>query len=257
MTWNLNSMVKNDFQRVELLEAHNALFNYDLIAINETCLNDSVEIPEHLLDDYTFVNTNNPNNTRHGGVGLFYKNSLPLKVRHDLSFDESIVVELKYHRKSVFHTFLYRSPSFDHSTPEFGLFLSNFKQLYEKIHAEKPHAMFFSGDFNAHSQSWWLDGKNSLEGRRIDDLFSSLGLYQLINEPTNFEPNKNPSCIDLIVTDQPNLVLDCGSHSSLDPFCHHQIIYCRINIRTPPPPPYNRKMWHFNQANELAGQDLH
>ena len=33
-------------------------------------------------------------NSRYGGVGLFYKNSLPIKIRNDLSFDESIVIEL-------------------------------------------------------------------------------------------------------------------------------------------------------------------
>ena len=249
MSWNLNSIVKNNFQRVQLLEAHNALFNYDLISINETCLNDSIDIPEVLLDDYTFVNANNSNNTRHGGVGLFYKNSLPLRVRHDLSFSESIVVEIKYHRKSIFFTVLYRSPAHGHSTPVFNQFLSDLNQLYEKIRAEKPLAMFFAGDFNAHSQSWWPDCANSPEGRSLDDLFSSLNLYQLINEPTNFEPNKNPTCIDLIATDQPNLVLDSGTRSSLDSFCHHQIIHCKINVRIPPPPPYERKVWHFNQAN--------
>ena len=49
--------------------------------------------------EYTFVPANNPANTRHGGVGLFYKNSLPVIVRNDLSFNESIVVELKFGQK--------------------------------------------------------------------------------------------------------------------------------------------------------------
>ena len=31
-----------------------------------------VELPENLIDDYTFVPVNNPANVRHGGVGLFY-----------------------------------------------------------------------------------------------------------------------------------------------------------------------------------------
>ena len=81
---------------LRLIEAHNSIFNYDLISICETSLNDSVELPETLLNDYTFVPANTPANTRHGGVGLFYKNSLPLIIRNDLSFDESIVIELKF-----------------------------------------------------------------------------------------------------------------------------------------------------------------
>ena len=102
MTWNLNSHGKDNFQRLNLIEADNSIFDYDLISINETSLNDTVELPETLLDDYIFVHANNTANTRHGGVGLFYKKCLPVIVRNDLSFDESIVVELKFGRKTVF-----------------------------------------------------------------------------------------------------------------------------------------------------------
>ena len=80
---------------------------------------------------------------------------------------------------------------------------------------------------------------------------SSLGLSQVISEATNFEPNKNPSCIDLVITDQPNLILDSGTRASLDPYCHHQIIYCKVNFKIPPPP-LVRKIWHFNKANFAA-----
>ena len=110
MSWNVNSLAKENFQRVRLIEAHNSIFNYDLISICETSLNDTVELPETLLNGYTFVPANNPANNRHGGVGLFYKNSLPVIVRDDLSFDESIVVELKLGWKKIFFTVLYRTP---------------------------------------------------------------------------------------------------------------------------------------------------
>ena len=92
LNWNLNSLAKDNFGRAQLLEAHNSIFDYDLISICETSLDDTTEIPEVLIEDYTFVDCNNPNNTKHRGVGLFYKNNLPIKVRNDLSFDESIVV---------------------------------------------------------------------------------------------------------------------------------------------------------------------
>ena len=76
-----------------------------------------------------------------------------------------------------------------------------------------------------------------LKVRGIENLLSSLGLSQLISEPTKFEPTKNPSCIDLIITDQPNLVLGSGTRHSLDSCCHHQITYCKMNFSIPPPPP--------------------
>ena len=85
----VNSLIKENFQRVRLIEARN-----DLISICEASLDDSVELPETLLNDYTFVPSNHPPNTRSGGIGLFFKNSLSV-VRNYLSFDESIVIELK------------------------------------------------------------------------------------------------------------------------------------------------------------------
>ena len=107
-----------------------------------------------------------------------------------------------------------------------------------------------SADFNAHSQLWYPDGDSTLEGNEIENLISSLGLYQLISEPTNFEPNKKPSCIDLIITDQPNLILNSGTHPSPDPTCHHQITHCKANFNLPPPPPYERQILHYNRANK-------
>ena len=80
MSWNLNSLTKDNFQRVRFIEAHNSIFNYDLISICETSLNDSVELPGTLLNNYIFVPANHPANTRRGGVGLFFRNTLPVIV---------------------------------------------------------------------------------------------------------------------------------------------------------------------------------
>ena len=41
------------------------------------------------------------------------------------------------------------------------------------------------------------------EDTLIEDLITMLGLTQLINKPANYEPNKNPSCIDHVFTNQP------------------------------------------------------
>ena len=133
-----------------------------------------------------------------------------------------------------FFTLLYRSPSQTNNSPEFENFLQN---IDAKIKSENPYSIFLTGDLYGHSQLWWPGGDTTPEGSRIEDLTTSLGLSQLITEPTHFEPNKKPSCIDLIFTDQPNLVLESGTRSSLDPFCHHQITHCGFNFKIPPPPP--------------------
>ena len=160
--WNLNSLAKDNFSRVKLLEALNSLYDYDIISVFETCLNSSVELPDTLLENYTFVACNNPLDTRRGGVELFYKNDLPIKIRRDLAYDETIVAELKFGRKKIFFTVLYRSPSFNHGTPEFSKFLNDLESLNESIKNENPYYTFISGDFNGHSKIWWNDGDSSM-----------------------------------------------------------------------------------------------
>ena len=59
-------------------------------------------------------------------------------------------------------------------------------------------------------------------------------------------------CKTMCLSDQPNLILDNGTRASLDPYCHHQIIYCKVNFRIPPSPPLDREIWHFNRANSAA-----
>ena len=111
--------------------------------------------------------------------------------------------------------------------------------------------MFFTGDFNAHSQGWYPEGDTNPEGVLLDNLFSDLNLTQIISEPTHFFNDYcNPSCIDLIVTDQPNIVMDSGVRDSLDVTVKHKIIFCKINFKIPSLPKYIREIWHFNRANE-------
>ena len=87
------------------------------------------------------------------------------------------------------------------------------------------------------------------EGTALNSLFTELDLDQIITEPTHFfNDHSNPSCIDLILTDQPNLVLDSGVRPSLDPSVHHQMTFCKLNFKIPPPPKYDRKLWHFKKA---------
>ena len=64
------------------------------------------------------MSCNNRSNTRNGGVGLFCKNDLPIKIRDDLSFDESIVVEIVIGRKKIFFTVVYKSPSHCYGSPQ-------------------------------------------------------------------------------------------------------------------------------------------
>ena len=86
-------------------------------------------------------------------------------------------------------------------------------------------------DFNCKSQKWWSDGIQDKHGSALDELIQSKNLAQLINKPTH-SINNSRSCIDLIITSQPNLFIDYGIHPSLFKRCHHEIIHGKLNLTT-------------------------
>ena len=104
------------------------------------------------------------------------------------------------------------------------------------------------GDFNARSQSWWLDDITSFEGSHTDSLTTTYGFHQLTSDPTRLLPNSS-FCIDLIFTDQPKLAGDSGVHPTLRGNCHHQIIFSKFNLVIEYPPPYERLLWDYKKAN--------
>ena len=63
-------------------------------------------------------------NIRYGEVGLFYKNSLG---QYDIG------VELQFGREKILFTVLYRTPSFNHASPECQVLRTNFENLYSNI----------------------------------------------------------------------------------------------------------------------------
>ena len=45
------------------------------------------------------------------------------------------------------------------------------------------------------------------------------------------------------------MVMDSGVHASLHPHCHYQLIFAKFHLKVFYPPPYERTVWHFSQAN--------
>ena len=144
---------------------------------------------------------------------MFYKESLPLKIRNDISpLKECLVCEINVNRKKCFITCLYRSPS--QSNVEIGEFQDGLEATFSNLILESPFCSIILGDFNAKCSKWFGDIDDTC-GLELDSLSNCSGYSQIITEATHFQPNCSPSCIDLIFADQPNLVSQCGVHASL------------------------------------------
>ena len=62
--------------------------------------------------------------------------------------------------------------------------------------------------------------------------------------------SQSSSCIDLIFTDQPQLVPDCVIHASLYPNCF--IIYCKLNLKITCPATYTCVIWGYKKASSVC-----
>ena len=123
--------------------------------------------------------------------------------------------------------------------------------LLSKINKCKPSLAVITGDFNARSPAWWTKDVHTTEGSKLFSLTCANGFSQLINEPTHIQTNSS-SCIDLVFTNQPNLSVNSGVHSSLHQNCHHQIVYSTFNLNIFYPPPYQRLIWDYKKADEKS-----
>ena len=133
---------------------------------------------------------------------------------------------------------------------EFDNFLNKLNLTMESITKKKSvsNCCYWRCYFNAESSKWWIDDKTTQEGLKLESLLSQFSLSQVINEPTHISQNFN-SCIDLLFTNQQNLITDAGIHPSLHSNCHHQIIYRMFNLKIFYPPSYERHIWHYKHAN--------
>ena len=130
---------------------------------------------------YILVCADHPNNIKSGGVCIYYKESLPVRVISLLYLKEALLLEMTCSNKKVIVSVIYRSPSQNNS--EFDLFLSNFEKPLSDINERKPFLSVITGDFNPKPGRWSKD-IDTTEGSKLFSLTSSNGFSQLINEPT-------------------------------------------------------------------------
>ena len=130
---------------------------------------------------------------------------------------------------------------------DFQSFIRDLGKLLFNINSFDPHFVILLGDFNAKSKSWSVNDTTTEEGTILENLTSLYGMKQLISAPTHILQHSS-TCIDLIFVNQPNLVMYSGIHPSLDQNCHHQVIFCKLNLKIEYPQPYAREVWDYGKA---------
>ena len=205
-------------------------------------LNESIKDDEIDIEGFSeeILRGDHPSGDKVGRcVSLYFKGNLTFKHCKDLEIlRETLISEISFERKKIFCIIAYCSPN--QTNDEFYIFHEKLQDILDSVKDEKPSCIILTGDVNCCSKQWWPGDINSTEGIVLDALESN-DLTQLIDQPTNIE-SRGISFVDLIITDRPNLFLDYGIHSSLDNFCHHQIIHGKVNVSVPSPPPCKRQV---------------
>ena len=205
--WNLDSISAHDYSKLFLLKAYISVHKFDIICLSETYLDSTVPRDDDnlVISGYNLIRSDHPSNTKRGGVCLYYKSYLPLRVLNISYLKECLNFELKIGDKSCTFITLYRSPS--QSQDDFETFSDNFEMTLETLTQKGSFLTTIIGDFNAKSCNWYSHDKTSFEGSTIESITSQFGLHQLINEPTHLLQSSS-SCIDLIFTSQSNIVVN-------------------------------------------------
>ena len=148
--WNLNSMPAHNFIKLSLLRAHISISKFDIIGLSETYLDASIW--QFGGTRVHFSTCRQSNNTKRGGVCIYYLNSLPLKVLDIKFLNECINFEIIIGGKMCNFLYLYRSPS--QTRDIFETFTDNVELTLDTLTNKNPFLIVVIGDFNAKTTNW-------------------------------------------------------------------------------------------------------
>ena len=151
--WNVNSISAYDYSKSFVLNSYNSLHKIDIICLSETYLDSNTPLDDDNLEisSYMFIHSDHPSNTKHGGVCLYYKNNLPLRVINIGYLNECLTLELKVGDKTCNFVVLYRSPS--QSQDEFETFSDNFEMTLDILVQKNQFLMTTIRGFNTKSKN--------------------------------------------------------------------------------------------------------
>ena len=139
----LNSFSAPNFVKISLLEAYNAIHKFDIICLSETFLNSSLQNDDDSLVGYKLIRAGNPRDLKRGGVCIYFKKSVSIKVLSITNLHECLVCELFLNSRRSHIVSLYRSPI--QSSDEYDHFIKHFEQLIVHVNSFKPHLLIITG----------------------------------------------------------------------------------------------------------------
>ena len=189
---NINS-IRNKFELLrDEIES-----NVDILLISETKLDDTFPSEQFLMDGFS-APYRIDRNTNGGGLMLFVREGIPYKNLSKLEDSletENFFIEINLKKKKWLLSCSYN--------PKKNLIQNHLHHIMKNLDylLSKYENVLLIGDFNV-----------EVTNTHMDDFCHLYNLKSLIKDPTCYKNPTNPSCIDLMITNQPKC------------FCHSQVI---------------------------------
>ena len=193
----------------------------DIVAVTETFLNTDIDLPaEYQISGYKLFTKNRA--TRGGGVALYCRTNLnPTEVQTDVDRDvEHLCVQITTKTNKINVSVIYRKPS-QVVDVDVKMYASLEKTL-------KNTDAIILGDLNLPQINWGDHSFLENESRRLIKFTEDNFLHQYVREPT-----RGPNILDLIFSNQENLVSDVQVREHLAT-CDHNMINFVINSQNNP-----------------------
>ena len=116
------------------------------------------------------IRADHQSNTKRGGVCIYYRNFLPLKLINIHYLNECVTFEIKLGDKICNFVSLYRSPN--QSEDDFENFSNHFELTLDAVLVTNPFLIVDIGDFNAKSSNWYTGDRTTSEGSKIEAITS-------------------------------------------------------------------------------------
>ena len=135
------------------------------------------------IPGYNLVHSGHSSNKKRGGVCIYFKSYLSLRIININYFNECVRFELMLDDKLCNFIALYRSPSQSQDQIEF--FKENLELNLESVVKNNPFLVVLIGTFRVKSSNWCKNDITTTDGKAIENISSQFGLPQIINEPTH------------------------------------------------------------------------
>ena len=137
----------DELVKIPLIEAYISLHHYDIMALSETMLDNSISSEDIYIEGLSreVYRNDHPINSKVGGVCMYFRDGLAIKQRRDLEMmQETIVSEVNTSRKKIFFITVYRSPS--QNSEQFENLISNMQIMINRLQMERPHSVVPSSE---------------------------------------------------------------------------------------------------------------